>query len=115
MAAPTEPCVRERFSYISPMQYRFHPWLTLFLVWRLDASSASSLAADRSEPTHTRPNILYCLADDWGWPNAGAYGDKVVRTPNFDRVAREGVLFTHAFSAAPDRKRTRLNSSHVAL
>src|SRR5688572_6498052 len=48
-----------------------------------------------------RPNILVCIADDWAWPHASAYGDKVVRTPNFDRVAREGMLFTHAFSAAP--------------
>ncbi|HEY5914334.1 MAG TPA: sulfatase [Verrucomicrobiae bacterium] len=48
-----------------------------------------------------RPNILYCLADDWGWPHAGAYGDRVVKTPTFDRLAREGVLFTHCFSAAP--------------
>src|SRR5438876_163421 len=47
------------------------------------------------------PNILFCLADDWAWPHAGIYGDKVVKTPNFDRVAREGFLFTHAFSAAP--------------
>jgi arylsulfatase A-like enzyme len=46
-----------------------------------------------------RPNILFCLADDWGWPHAGACGDKVVKTPTFDRVAAEGVLFTHAFSA----------------
>ena len=49
----------------------------------------------------SRPNILFCIADDWGYPHAGAYGDPVVRTPAFDRVAREGVLFTHAFSAAP--------------
>jgi arylsulfatase A-like enzyme len=48
-----------------------------------------------------RPNILLCIADDWGWPHAGAYGDAVVKTPHFDRVAREGVLFHHAFSAAP--------------
>ena len=48
-----------------------------------------------------RPNILFCIADDWGYPHAGAYGDKVARTPTFDRVAREGILFTHAFSAAP--------------
>jgi N-sulfoglucosamine sulfohydrolase len=48
-----------------------------------------------------RPNILFCLADDWGYPNAGIYGDATVRTPTFDRLAREGVLFTHAFSAAP--------------
>lgn len=48
-----------------------------------------------------QPNILYCLADDWGWPDAGVYGDQTIRTPTFDRVAREGMLFTHAFSAAP--------------
>jgi N-sulfoglucosamine sulfohydrolase len=49
----------------------------------------------------SRPNILFCLADDWAWPHAGAYGDQVVQTPTFDRIAREGFLFTHAFSAAP--------------
>ena len=49
----------------------------------------------------TRPNILYCLADDWSWPHAGVYGDQVVRTPTFDRVAREGMRFNYCFSAAP--------------
>jgi arylsulfatase A-like enzyme len=48
-----------------------------------------------------RPNILFAIADDWGWPHAGAYGDPVVRTPTFDRLAREGVLFQHAFVSAP--------------
>lgn len=48
-----------------------------------------------------RPNILFCIADDWGWPHAGAYGDPVVKTPAFDRLAREGVLFDHAFAASP--------------
>ncbi len=48
-----------------------------------------------------RPNILLCVADDWGWPHAGAYGDAVVQTPAFDRLAREGVLFEHAFVSAP--------------
>jgi arylsulfatase A-like enzyme len=55
-------------------------------------------------PAHaadSRPNILYCLADDWSWPHAGVYGDKVVQTPTFDRVAREGMLFNYCFSAAP--------------
>jgi N-sulfoglucosamine sulfohydrolase len=48
-----------------------------------------------------RPNILFCLGDDWGWPHAGALGDKVVRTPVFDRVAREGVLFPQTRCASP--------------
>lgn len=48
-----------------------------------------------------RPNILFCLADDWSWPHASIAGDKVVKTPTFDRVAREGVLFKNAFVSAP--------------
>ena len=48
-----------------------------------------------------RPNILFCLADDWSWPHAGAYGDPVVKTPAFDRLAREGLLFEHAYVSSP--------------
>ena len=48
-----------------------------------------------------RPNIVLAIADDWSFPHAGAYGDGTVATPNFDRVAREGARFTHAFVAAP--------------
>ncbi|MDW8353608.1 MAG: sulfatase [Bryobacterales bacterium] len=59
------------------------------------AGGAAGAAARR------RPNILLCIADDWSYPHASAYGDRVVRTPVFDRVAREGVLFTHAFCASP--------------
>jgi len=52
------------------------------------------------------PNILFAIADDWG-AHAGAYGTRWVKTPHFDRVAREGVLFTRAFTpnakCAPSR------------
>ncbi len=48
-----------------------------------------------------RPNILLLLADNWAAPHASALGDPVARTPVFDRLAREGVLFTHAFSPNP--------------
>jgi arylsulfatase A-like enzyme len=57
-------------------------------------------AAERTT-SQSRPNILFCIADDWGWPHAGAYGDPVVSTPAFDRLAREGVLFENAFVTAP--------------
>lgn len=48
-----------------------------------------------------RPNILLCIADDWSYPHASIYGDEVVKTPAFDRVAREGALFTRCYCAAP--------------
>ena len=64
----------------------------------------SSLAAAAAplQAQQERPNILFCIADDWGWPHAGAYGaGDWVKTPAFDRIAREGVLFTNAFTSNP--------------
>lgn len=56
----------------------------------------------------SKPNILFLFADDWG-RYASAYAkldgpggiNDVIRTPNFDRIAREGVLFRNAFVSAP--------------
>ncbi|HVK18469.1 MAG TPA: sulfatase [Fimbriiglobus sp.] len=48
-----------------------------------------------------RPNVFFAIADDWGYPHAGAYGDPAAKTPTFDRIVREGVLFTHAFVSSP--------------
>ncbi len=54
----------------------------------------------------SRPNILFAIADDWGC-HASAYGTPWIETPAFDRVAREGLLFTHAYTpnakCAPSR------------
>lgn len=61
------------------------------------------------------PNILIVVADDWG-PHAGAYGTRWVRTPAFDRVAREGLLFRQAYTSvakcAPSRA-TLLTGRHA--
>ncbi len=48
-----------------------------------------------------RPNILFVIADDWGYGHAGVYGCNWVKTPAFDRVAREGALFQNAFTNNP--------------
>ena len=60
----------------------------------------------------TRPNILLFIADDWSYPHAGAYGDKVVKTPNFDRIAREGTLFTNAYCASPSCTPSRASTAN---
>lgn len=49
----------------------------------------------------SRPNILFAISDDQSYPYASVYGEKVLHTPAFDRIAREGVLFRNAFSASP--------------
>jgi arylsulfatase A-like enzyme len=48
-----------------------------------------------------RPNIVLLLADNWAYPHAGSYGDPTVKTPAFDQLAREGMLFTRAFAPNP--------------
>lgn len=48
-----------------------------------------------------RPNILFVLGDDWGWPDASCLGTPVVQTPHFDRLVREGVMFRNAHVASP--------------
>jgi len=65
------------------------------------ASTLAALAVIPAAAGDPRPNVLVAIADDWGWPHAGAYDDPVVRTPSFDRVAREGVLFTNAYVSSP--------------
>jgi N-sulfoglucosamine sulfohydrolase len=52
----------------------------------------------QAAPPSQRPNILIAIADDWSFPHAGSYGADWVKTPAFDRVAREGILFTHAYA-----------------
>lgn len=70
---------------------------------RRDLLGASALltasCANTSEAA--RPNILFVIADDQSFPHAGAYGDPIAKTPHFDRIAREGALFTRAYTACP--------------
>lgn len=52
-------------------------------------------------------NIIVILADDLGWGELGCYGNTFNHTPNLDRLAREGVRFTQAYSASPVCSPTR--------
>jgi N-sulfoglucosamine sulfohydrolase len=72
------------------------PFLGPFLLALLLVLGSSGFAAPAAPP-----NILFIIFDDFGWQHAGAYGCDWVKTPNFDRVAREGVLFKNAFTSNP--------------
>lgn len=47
------------------------------------------------------PNIIYILADDLGYNELGSYGQKIIRTPNLDQLAQEGMRFTQHYSGSP--------------
>ncbi len=63
-----------------------------------------SRAGGRTEP----PNLVFILADDLGWADLGCYGSTEIATPNIDRLAAEGIRFTHAYAASPWCSPTRI-------
>ena len=79
--------------------------LAWFAVVLVALCAHAALAASAASPTPP-PNILFAIADDWG-VHAGTYGTPWINTPNFDRVAREGILFKNAYTpnakCAPSR------------
>lgn len=52
-------------------------------------------------PRSRRPNILFAFSDDQSWLHTSFHGEPYIKTPTFDRIAREGVNFTHCYSACP--------------
>lgn len=68
-------------------------------------AASMALAPDNSEAkTKTpakKPSIIYILADDAGYGDVGCYGQKDFNTPNIDKMAREGMLFTDHYAGAP--------------
>ena len=59
------------------------------------AGVGGSLAA---EPR--KPNVIFLLADDLGYGDVGAFGQKLIKTPHLDRLAAEGTKFTQAYAGA---------------
>src|SRR5205085_4636109 len=61
------------------------------------AAACPAAAAESAPPTTApagRPNVLFLLGDDWRWDTLGCAGNPVVKTPNLDALAAEGVRFT---------------------
>lgn len=54
----------------------------------------------KAEAAGTRPNLIWIMADDLGWGDLGSYGQQVIKTPRLDRMAAEGMRFTHFYAGA---------------
>ena len=67
----------------------------------LSAASAPLLASSaRGQAYEPPPNIVFIMADDLGYGDLGCYGQKTLKTPNIDRLAREGMRCTDVYSGA---------------
>jgi len=71
--------------------------LPTFLALCAIATASLGLAPDSSAVPAVRPNILFIFSDDHAQHAISAYGSRVNRTPNLDRLAGAGVRFSHAF------------------
>ena len=73
--------------------YFIFPLLTLYL-W-------SCKVENHEKPTAKAPNIIFLLTDDQRWDAMGVMGNSLIKTPQMDRLAREGTLFRNAFVTTP--------------
>lgn len=74
---------------------------------RLIVATFIGLAACIVAADEKRPNVLFFIADNWSSPHASILGDPTVKTPTFDRIAREGLLFENVFCPVPSCSPTR--------
>src|SRR3989442_6162395 len=63
-------------------------------------------AVRAAEALPSRPNILWISSEDHG-PHMGCYGDTFATTPNVDKLAARGMIYTHVWSCAPVRAPAR--------
>jgi arylsulfatase A len=71
----------------------------LFSLLTLAVALGAAVSAHQAQPR--RPNVIYMLADDLGYGELGAYGQTMIKTPNLDRMAAEGMKFTQHYSSSP--------------
>lgn len=96
---------------------KFKPSALAFICSSVALISACTDKVENSE----KPNIIFILADDLGYNDLACYGQEFIKTPNIDRLAEEGIRFTHHYSgstvSAPSRcvLMTGLHTGHAFI
>lgn len=66
---------------------------------RRDALPVKGVVKRVAQPPQNPPNIVLIMADDLGYGDLGSYGNTIIRTPNLDQLARDGVRFTNFYAS----------------
>jgi len=67
---------------------------------QLQGCGRMEMAKSAAAPPARKPNIVFILGDDLGYGDLGCYGQKVIKTPNIDRLAAEGLRFTDCYAGS---------------
>ncbi len=84
---------KRNFSWHTPLR-----WMSIGVLTGLISCVG---AGSKKSQEVKQPNIIYILADDMGYGELGCYGQTKIETPNIDKLAEAGVLFTQHYSGAP--------------
>ena len=99
----------------------YNPSLPGALMMTGAAALAASSCTSEHSAKNSLPNVVFILADDLGWGDLSCYGQERFTTPNIDRLAAEGMLFTQCYSgttvSAPSRSCliTGTHSGHTPI
>jgi len=81
----------------------------------------NSCQSTKNKEKTQKPNVIFIMADDLGYADLGCYGQKLIQTPNIDKLANEGMRFTQAYSGssvcAPARSvlMTGMHTGHTRI
>ena len=93
--------------FIPAARRRAALWLPIWILLLLATAPARSadpklsILEKKLAALHSKPNIIFILADDLGYGELGCYGQKRIKTPNLDRLATEGTRFTQCYAGSP--------------
>lgn len=102
-------------------KYGFYLLLLFILIMTISLTKSKDSALLTSEISPSKPNIIYILSDDLGYGDLSIFGQKHFSTPNIDKLAKEGMIFTQHYAGssvcAPSRSAllTGLHTGHTFI
>jgi len=85
----------EKIEMLKKINIRILLAISILILSLVSCKNPKEEKEDQKRSTE-RPNILFIMADDHAYQAISAYSDKLIQTPNIDRIAKEGMLFTNA-------------------
>jgi N-sulfoglucosamine sulfohydrolase len=83
------------------MKQAIYNFIIFLWAWAFIGCSGNKQPVSANEQAGQKPNIIIFIGDDLGVTDIGPYGNKIIKTPHLDRLAKESMLFTRTFAGSP--------------